>query len=228
MRVIASGPQASRTAELKVVIGALRTGLPILVTRDQQAGQRVVVLEPDDKRLWVGRGVACDVRVANDQKASRCHAELVRVADGWAIVDDGLSRNGTFVDGKRIAGRRRLHDGEVVRLGASSLAYRVSVVSGAQTRPADDDDPLAVPDLTRKQRHVLVLLCRPLLTASVPAIPATNREIADELVLSVPAVVTHIRTLFEKFAIEPLPQNRKRARLAELAILTGAVSERDL
>jgi len=46
-------------------------------------------------------------------------------------------------------------------------------------------------------------------------------------VLTVPAVVTHIRTLLEKFGIEDLPQNQKRARLAELAIQAG-VSERDL
>jgi len=226
MRVTASGPGVSRAVELKAVIEALRAGLPILVTRDGEDGQRVFVLEPRDERLWVGRGAACDVRIEWDEKASRCHAELVRIPEGWAVIDDGLSRNGTFIDGERIAGRRRLHDGEVVRFGNSSVTYRLPGASGSATRPAED--MLALPELTPKQHRVLVLLCRPLWSSTGPAVPATNKAIADELVLSVPAIVTHMRTLFEKFEIEDLPQNQKRARLAELAILAGAVSERDL
>ena len=222
MRIVETGPDASYAVELQAVIEARRAGWPILVARDREQGQRVFVLEPDDERLWMGRGVACDLRVAGDEQASRCHAELVRVADGWAIVDDGLSRNGTFVDGERISGRRRLHDGEVVRFGSTAATYRLPDASGAATKPAGD--MLARPDLTAKQQQVLLLLCRPLWSSTGPAVPASNRAIADELVLSVPAVVTHIRTLFQKFAVEDLPQNQKRTRLAELAILTGAVA----
>jgi hypothetical protein len=38
----------------------------------------------------------------------------------------------------------------------------------------------------------------------------------------------HLRTLFEKFGVEDLPQNRKRLRLVERAVETGAVSLREL
>jgi DNA-binding NarL/FixJ family response regulator len=58
--------------------------------------------------------------------------------------------------------------------------------------------------------------------------PATNRQIADDLVLSVEAVKTHLRTLFQRFGVEDLPQNAKRARLVELAFETSAVTPRDL
>ena len=60
------------------------------------------------------------------------------------------------------------------------------------------------------------------------ATPATNREIADELYLSVDAVKAHLRTLFEKFDVGGLPQNQKRARLAALALRDGTVSPREL
>ena len=46
--------------------------------------------------------------------------------------------------------------------------------------------------------------------------------------LSVEAVKTHLRTLFQRFGVEDLPQNAKRARLVELAFETGVVVPRDL
>lgn len=226
MRVIQSDAGASHPAELKAMIEAQRAGMPILVARDGEDRQRVFVLEPHDERLWVGRGSACDVCIEWDERASRSHAELVRVPDGWAVVDDGLSRNGTFVGSERVLGRRRLHDGEIVRFGGSSLTYRLPGSSGASTMAAEDT--VAIPDLTPTQRKVLTSLCRPLLDPGAPAVPATNPAIAAELVLSVKAIKTHMRTLFAKFAVEDLPQNQKRARLAELAMQAGLVSQRDL
>lgn len=224
MRVIESGDGASRAVELKALIEAQRIGLPILVGRDATGAQRLFLLEHDDERLWVGRGAACDLRVEWDEKASRCHAELVRVPEGWVVVDDGLSSNGTFVGGERITGRRRLHDGEVVRFGGSSMTYRLPAASGSATRPAED--MVALPDLTPMQRKVLVALCRPLLDPRGPAVPATNPAIATDLVVSTHAIKTHMRALFAKFDVEDLPQNQKRARLAELAMQAGLAAER--
>jgi hypothetical protein len=47
-------------------------------------------------------------------------------------------------------------------------------------------------------------------------------------VLSVDTVKAGLRTLFAIFGVDDLPQNRKRAALAEAALRTGAVSRRDL
>jgi pSer/pThr/pTyr-binding forkhead associated (FHA) protein len=162
------------------------------------------------------------VRIGWDAEASRCHAELQRIPDGWAVVDDGLSRNGTFVGRERVRGRRRLHDGEVVRCANSALTYRRPTPSGSSTREAQET--AALPHLTATQHRVLVALCRPLLQARGPAVPASNPRIAAELVLSTEAVKTHMRTLFAKFAVEDLPQNQKRTRLAELAMQAGLAS----
>ena len=60
---------------------------------------------------------------------------------------------------------------------------------------------------------MLVALCRPLKDSAYAA-PATNKDIADEVHLSVDAVKAHLRVLFERFGLDDLPQNQKRARLA--------------
>jgi DNA-binding NarL/FixJ family response regulator len=50
------------------------------------------------------------------------------------------------------------------------------------------------------------------------AVPATNREIADAVGLSVDAVKGHLRVLYARFGLDALPQHEKRVRLAELAL----------
>jgi DNA-binding NarL/FixJ family response regulator len=81
--------------------------------------------------------------------------------------------------------------------------------------------------LSPAQRRVLVALCRPYRDGTF-ATPATNRQIADELVVSVDAVKTTLRALFAVFGLDALPQNRKRAMLAQTAMRSGVVARRDL
>ena len=57
--------------------------------------------------------------------------------------------------------------------------------------------------------------------------PPTNEHIASELYLSVDAVKKHMRALFEKFDVQHLPQNEKRARLVERAFAGGFISEHE-
>ena len=60
---------------------------------------------------------------------------------------------------------------------------------------------------------MLAALCRPLDGRGYAA-PASNQQIADELVLSVETVKGTLTALFERFGLEELPQNQKRAALA--------------
>jgi FixJ family two-component response regulator len=78
------------------------------------------------------------------------------------------------------------------------------------------------------QRRVLVALCRPFKDGSSFATAPTNQAIAEELHLSVDAVKTHMRALFERLGVENLPQNRKRVALVERALQSGIVVPRDL
>jgi pSer/pThr/pTyr-binding forkhead associated (FHA) protein len=212
-------------AELRERIEAERRGRPFLVLRDGDGAQRLHDLTGAE-RISVGRGSGNELSLPWDTEVSRLHAELETIAGEWTVTDDGLSRNGTFVNGNRISGRTRLRDGDLLRVGQTSIAYR---------RPeAEDSMPtqvagvrLALTDLPPTQRQVLVALARPYKTNEF-AVPATNQEIADELHLSVDAVKSHLRTLFQRFGIEHLPQNQKRSRLVAEALQSGLIATRDL
>jgi pSer/pThr/pTyr-binding forkhead associated (FHA) protein len=212
-------------AELRERIEAERGGRPFLVFRDGDGAQRLLDLTANE-RLSIGRGAGNELSLPWDTEVSRLHAELEAIAGEWTVSDDGLSRNGTFVNGTRISGRTRLRDGDLLRVGQTSIAYR---------RPeAEDSMPtrvagarLALTDLPPTQRQVLVALARPYKHNEF-AVPATNQDIADELHLSVDAVKSHLRTLFQRFGIEHLPQNQKRSRLVAEALQSGLISTRDL
>jgi pSer/pThr/pTyr-binding forkhead associated (FHA) protein len=59
-----------------------------------------------------------------DPQVSGLHAQLQSAAGQWVVVDDGLSRNGTFVNGERVLGQRRLEDGDQLEVGRTLLIFR--------------------------------------------------------------------------------------------------------
>ena len=156
------------------------------------------------------------------------HAALERVGDDWTVVDDGLSRNGTFVNGERVTGRRRLRDGDVIAVGGTRDRLPVAVGRVRLARRRSRRSGRTSASCSRPaQRRVLVALCRPF-KDSTYATPATNQQIADELVVSVDAVKSTLRALFAVFGVDDLPQNQKRASLALQALRAGVVTRRDL
>jgi DNA-binding NarL/FixJ family response regulator len=96
------------------------------------------------------------------------------------------------------------------------------------SRPTVAGGTSGVPTLTPAQQRVLDALCRPYKEESEFATPATNQQIAEELVLSVDAVKTHLRALFRVFDVGEAAQNEKRLRVAEAALRSGIVSMREL
>ncbi len=74
-------------------------------------GQRWVLQEAG---LVVGRGAECDI-VVPDRQISRQHARFRRGAEG-VLVEDLGSKNGTHVNGSRIAEPTLLQDGDVVQV----------------------------------------------------------------------------------------------------------------
>jgi DNA-binding CsgD family transcriptional regulator len=222
-----NGPRATSAPELKEQIEAERAGRPFLVFRDGGDAQVIVAIEPGAEELWVGRGESADVRLGWDEEVSGLHAQIDVVGDECTLVDDGLSRNGSYVNEARVHGRRHLRDGDALRFGRTTVAYRRPGEGGPEATAIATDVPAAA-SVSPAQRKVLVALCRPYKDGGGFATPATNQEIGAELHLSVDAVKTHMRALFEKLGVGDLPQNQKRVALVERALQSGAVSTRDL
>jgi predicted component of type VI protein secretion system len=188
---------------------------PFLVLRDDGGHRRVIELAGD--RLTIGRRESADVALPWDAAVSRVHAELVRMGGDWVVCDEGLSHNGTFVNDRRVSGRRRLRDGDVLAVGDTRI--EVCVPPGPPTAPRTREPAARALDvhLTPAERRVLEALCRPLRESGY-APPASNGEIAGELFLSVETVKGTLSALYERFGLAALPQGRKRAALAALAL----------
>ncbi len=222
------GEQRQTSApELKAQIEAERAGRPFLVFRDGGGAQRIVMVEAGAATLWVGRGESADVRLDWDGEVSALHAQIEVVRDECTLLDDGLSRNGSFVGEQRVDGRRRLRDGDTLRFGQTTVLFRRPGEDAPEATVAAGQVPAAA-TVSPGQRRVLLALCRPYKDEDPFATPATNQAIAAELHLSVDAVKTHMRALFEKLEVGDLPQNQKRVALVERALQSGIVARREL
>jgi FHA domain len=210
------GPQAE--ADGKPHIDAFLTGWT------EDGGPHSWHLPDHVEMVTVGRAADAGVRIDDDSQVSRVHARLERVGGQWSVVDDGLSRNGTFVNGRRVGQRVRLRDRDRITVGKTLLVFCAPEQTGSDQTLVADDVPRPG-RLTPPQLNVLRALCRPCVEGGPYTAPASNQQIAAELSLSLDGVKTHLRVLFGKFGIAGLPQNQKRARLVELAMRWSFVGD---
>jgi DNA-binding NtrC family response regulator len=84
---------------------------------------RTVAVGPE--RLMLGReGVGG--QPLPDERVSRLHAEVGREPGGWSVADLG-SRNGTWVDGEQVTGRRTFASPRVLRMGNTLALFTADV-----------------------------------------------------------------------------------------------------
>jgi pSer/pThr/pTyr-binding forkhead associated (FHA) protein len=228
---------ADASAEARELAEAESSGAPFLLFRDRDGAQRLFFLAPGSDSASVGRRQSSDLLLDWDEEVSRLHARFERVGDGWELVDDGFSSNGTYVNEERLSGRRRLNDGDTVRFGSTNMTFRTPGEerddprsSRGRERPEGGGPVLseAAKGLSTSQRRVLAALCRPYKGQATFAIPATDQEIADELVLSVGVVRAQLKVLCAKLGVDGAAHGDVRVRLVERAFASGVVSDRDL
>ena len=219
MRVLPPPLRAVSPSELAERLEAERSGEAFLLYVDPGGRQQIVRLAGRAAPLSIGRTVSNDIALDGDHEVSRVHAMLEPVGSEWTVVDDGLSRNGTYVNGARVHNRRRLADGDTIGIGGTLIVYAGAGEPGATTHTARHAAP---PELSAARRRVLFALCRPLFEDPFAG-PPSNREIAAELVVSVETVKSHMHALFELFEVEDMPQNRKRSELVRRAFQRGAL-----
>jgi predicted component of type VI protein secretion system len=201
---------------------------PVLRYEDPVGCRRSVELA-DRGLVTLGRRPEADVCLPWDSGISRLHAELILRAGEWLIADDGLSQNGTLVNGLPLEGRRRLRDGDLITIGRTSLTFCMP------DSDAEDgaDVTMAAPAMrsawrySEQQQRILRALCRPLCEDGEGVQPASDRGIAEALGLAEPVVARELDDVARSFGYADLGLDERRLRTALTALRSGLVDDRD-
>src|SRR4051794_35334036 len=109
-------------------------GAPFLLYRRGDGEQVFTDLPQHAERLTIGRRDSNAIALPWDSQVSRVHAELVRMGPDWILCDDGISHNGTFVNGERVRGRRRLRDGDAISVGDTVISFCAATATRSAPR----------------------------------------------------------------------------------------------
>jgi hypothetical protein len=213
----------SNEDELAAREAAEQLGERFLVYRDEEGRQVIHTLSGSHPRVTIGRRDETDISMPWDPELSRLHVELELRAGEWTICDDGLSQNGTWVNGLRLAGRRRLNDGDLVRVGRTVIGYcdPVPIGTGPTLVPGELS---ATPRFSEQQQRILRALCRPLFVDGEGINPASDEEVAEATGIPLEAVVVELDHLGRALGLEDMPHADQRAEIALLAMRSGLVS----
>jgi hypothetical protein len=201
---------------------AEKRGEPFLLLRDDQGAQRIIGLDERAGSVTVGRRLEADIALPWDPEVSRLHAELEYKAGEWTLSDDGYSQNGTYVNGLRIYGRRRLMDGDLLRIGQTSIAFCDPGLSGLGVTLAPGELGIA-PKFSEQQQRILRALCRPLMGDGDGLKPASDADVAAATGVPEDVVTTELDHLGRAFGLQDMPAADRRAEIALLALRSGLV-----
>ncbi|HEX4362914.1 MAG TPA: FHA domain-containing protein [Solirubrobacteraceae bacterium] len=211
---------ASTPAELKAVADMTRSGC-VFVTWRVATGLNLRALDPGVARTTIGRSPSSAI-ILSDSAASWLHAEITRIDEEWLIVDDGLSTNGTFVDGRRIHGRARLRNRDRIVIGDTVIVFHLPGERLAPTKRLGAH--IARTDLGDTEFDVLKALCRPIVVDG-GRVTATNEAIRAEVHMTLSGVKRCLTRLFALYGIDRRASS-KRLLLAQAAVRSGVVGPR--
>jgi Response regulator containing a CheY-like receiver domain and an HTH DNA-binding domain len=164
----------------------------------------------DGAAVTVGRSPEAGVRLGGDAAISRLHARLETIDGGWTLSDLG-SRNGTFLNGRRLETPMALRPGDEIRIGAWRLDF-VDDTADAESTLLENDQRGALPEaptveLSARETEVLALLAQ----------GDTDEQIATALFIAVATVRSHLDRIRDKTGC------RRRPELTRLAVEQGIV-----
>ena len=209
--------------ELKARKAAELRGAPFLAYRDDKGKEHLVELDESRRARTVGRRFEADIALPWDREVSRLHAQFEFRGGEWTVEDDGWSQNGTFVNEMRLDGQRRLHDGDLVRCGQTSIQFFHSRNASVEMTLVPGELS-ATPRFSQQQQQVLQELCRPLLGDGDGLTPAADDEIAERLGTDQKTVTTELDHLARQFGLSEMPFFERRAEIAILALRSGLVT----
>ena len=106
--------------------------MPTLEVLDGADKGKVYEIQRDETVL--GRLAYCDIVIA-EKSVSRQHTRIVHTG-GEYFVEDMHSTNGTFLNGKRVRGRTRMADHDLIRVYNVTLIFREAAADAS----SDEDD----------------------------------------------------------------------------------------
>lgn len=116
------------------------------------------------------------INLPTDQRASRSHAAVHRHGQAVRLVDE-QSKNGTFVNGRRVR-EAVLDDGDVVRIGDSFLIYRLDGAPVGTTEDSALSSLVGVSPAARALRQRLTALARERATVLLLGESGTGKDVA--------------------------------------------------
>lgn len=213
----------------------------VLFYRDASGRQQITSLPAAMPRLTIGRGMGSDLQLSWDHEVSRLHAQLEQIGNQWVLDDDGLSRNGTYVNSERLQTKRRLRDGDVIFIGSTTMTYHDGQRAAAsETRAAQNvvtTVPVSPDSATRDvpsrlaKRLTLLAMCFGLFMAmldntivnvALPSIQASVDASVSGLEWVVTAYTLPFACLLLTAGLIGDVKGRKRVFMAGLVLFTAA------
>jgi len=101
-----------------------------VVVGGNSSGKKIAIPGP---KFLIGRSEECQLRPKSDL-VSRHHA-VVLVEEGFAAIRDFGSKNGTFVNGEKIAAEQELKNGDHLKVGPLEFEVELVVEVGGKKKP---------------------------------------------------------------------------------------------
>jgi len=102
----------------------------LVVVHGKHAGQEIPIPGP---KFFIGRAEDCNLRPHSDL-VSRHHC-VVMVEEGFVAVRDFNSKNGTFVNGEKIAGEAEIKSGDHLKVGQIEFEVQIAPTLAGKKAP---------------------------------------------------------------------------------------------